>query len=67
MIKISTVPVCGARSMEIQPKFSVLCTEKPNHEGEHRVIYSVQDRPREFSLHGGNAEILGVEYSWPQG
>jgi hypothetical protein len=55
-VKVERVRVCGARSHEVQPKFSVICTEPQNHEGDHTTIYSVD-----------SATKLGFRYSWPQG
>lgn len=55
MVKTNRIPVCGVQSTEIQPKFSVICTETPNHEGDHRTVFSVNP-----------ADNTGFEYSWPQ-
>jgi hypothetical protein len=49
------IEVCGARSPNIQNSFSVICTNEPNHKGDHRTIYSVD------TLTG-----KGFEYTWPQ-
>jgi hypothetical protein len=50
---VKAIEVCGERSEEIQPNFHVICTEKPDHEGDHRTVYSVDINIKK-----------GFEYSW---
>lgn len=61
MVEQHNVPVCGSRSDDIAPKFSVLCTEKPHHEGDHKTIFSVIE---EDFINGRNDKV-GIEYRWP--
>lgn len=64
-MQINKVAVCGAKSEEIQPKFTVLCTEAPNHEGDHRTIYSVNE-PEERKYGEEKSPVFGFEYRWPK-
>jgi hypothetical protein len=53
MTLVNVVDICGVQSEEIQPGFNVICTQSPNHEGDHKTI---------FSVHGGTKK--GFEYVW---